>query len=151
MTTREDLISKAEKKIGKKIPQRYIPKSLSIADLKKQLKSIVEKTDRPKISSGKTRRSPFTIKADRYFDGKTSLSAMTKKITSDPVKQRKLASGFRKILSKGRGAYYSSGSRPLQTAESWAKARLYSVLFGGKARNVDKKIVEEYGIPLLKT
>ena len=49
-----------------------------------------------------------------------------------------------KILSKGRGAYYSSGSRPNQTADSWARARLASVIMGGKARQVDKEIWEKY-------
>ena len=49
------------------------------------------------------------------------------------------------ILRKGRGAYYSSGSRPNQTAESWARARLASSVTGGKAAKYDYKHLEEGG------
>ena len=48
--------------------------------------------------------------------------------------------GQNQILKKGRGAYYSSGSRPNQSSNSWAYARLASVITGGKARKVDNKI-----------
>ena len=53
-------------------------------------------------------------------------------------------SGWAKKFDKGRGAYYSSGSRPNQTAESWALARLASVIMNGGARKVDKNIWEKY-------
>jgi len=52
--------------------------------------------------------------------------------------------GIDKILDKGRGAYYSAGSRPNQTAESWARARLASVIMGGPARRIDKDIWNKY-------
>ena len=51
---------------------------------------------------------------------------------------------LKKIVKKGMGAYYSSGSRPNQTKESWAYARLASVIMGGAARKVDKDIWEKY-------
>jgi hypothetical protein len=41
------------------------------------------------------------------------------------------------IIRKGEGAYYSGGSRPNQTAQSWAMARLASALTGGKSAKVD--------------
>ena len=41
------------------------------------------------------------------------------------------------------GAYYSSGSRPNQTPFSWGNARLASVIMGGPARKIDKKIWEK--------
>ncbi len=47
-------------------------------------------------------------------------------------------------LDKGRGAYYSSGSRPNQTAESWAHSRLASVILNGPSRKIDKDIWEKY-------
>ena len=50
--------------------------------------------------------------------------------------------GLKQITRKGRGAYYSSGSRPNQTAQSWARARLASSLTGGKASLVDYNILE---------
>ena len=48
-----------------------------------------------------------------------------------------------KIVKKGMGAYYSSGSRPNQTAHSWGYARLYSALAGGPAAKVDMHILKE--------
>ena len=42
-------------------------------------------------------------------------------------------SALKKIINKGAGAYYSSGSRPNQTAQSWGIARLASALTSGKA------------------
>ena len=50
---------------------------------------------------------------------------------------------LRQIESKGEGAYYSSGSRPNQTAQSWGRARLASAVTGGKSAAVDFKILEE--------
>jgi len=55
-----------------------------------------------------------------------------------------------KILNKGRGAYYSSGSRPNQTAESWAVARLASALTGGNAAIVDYSLLENGCSPTSK-
>jgi hypothetical protein len=49
---------------------------------------------------------------------------------------------LRAIVKKGEGAYYSSGSRPNQTAHSWAYARLASALTGGKAAKVDYHLVK---------
>ncbi len=69
-----------------------------------------------------------------------------KKISDDKYITKNIIKriGMNKILDKGRGAYYSSGSRPNQTAESWALARLASVITGGDARKVDKDIWEKY-------
>ena len=47
-------------------------------------------------------------------------------------------------MDKGKAAYYSSGSRPEVSKEQWAYARLASVITGGKARQVDKKIWNKY-------
>ena len=44
------------------------------------------------------------------------------------------------------GAYYSSGSRPNQTAQSWGKARMYSYILGGPARRVDREITKRYNV-----
>ena len=52
-------------------------------------------------------------------------------------------SALNKIVSKGEGAYFSSGSRPNQTAQSWGIARLASSITGGKSAAVDYKIIEK--------
>jgi hypothetical protein len=46
------------------------------------------------------------------------------------------------IIKKGEGAYYSSGSRPNQTAQSWGIARLASAVTGGKAAVIDYNILK---------
>ena len=50
---------------------------------------------------------------------------------------------MKKILKKGQGAYYSSGSRPGQTSHSWGIARLASSITCGKAAAIDYNILEE--------
>ena len=50
---------------------------------------------------------------------------------------------LQQIIRKGEGAYYSSGSRPNQTAQSWGKARLASAITSGKAAAVDYNILEK--------
>ena len=102
-----------------------------------------EKKERPKLDI-KTRRSKWTVKAEKYFGkGNTSIDDIAKKLKINKK-------GLQLIMDKGQGAYYSSGSRPNQTAFSWGMSRIYSVLFGGSARDVDASIVKKYKIPLLK-
>lgn len=121
----------------KKTNPKYVPKSLSAADKKKQIKSIKDKTDRPKLKSYTSKRSSWSKKfEDKYNTKITDKTFINKNIISN--------AGIEKILLKGKGAYYSSGSRPNQTAFSWAYARLASVIMGGPARKVDKDIWNKY-------
>ena len=57
-------------------------------------------------------------------------------------------SALNEIVKKGEGAYYSSGSRPNQTPQSWGLARLASAITAGKAAAVDYNIISK-GINLL--
>jgi hypothetical protein len=52
-------------------------------------------------------------------------------------------SALKQIVRKGEGAYFSSGSRPNQTSQSWGLARLASSITGGKASAVDYNILNE--------
>ena len=66
------------------------------------------------------------------------------KVNRELVKKTKCSrKGLRKIVNKGMGAYYSSGSRPNQTAESWGIARLGSAITGGPSSMVDYHILEK--------
>jgi hypothetical protein len=50
-------------------------------------------------------------------------------------------SGLDTIISKGKGAYFSSPQsiRPnVKSPEQWSMARLYSAVMGGKAARIDK-------------
>ena len=50
---------------------------------------------------------------------------------------------LKQIVKKGEGAYYSSGSRPNQTPQSWGLARLASSLTSGKSAAVDYDIIKK--------
>lgn len=150
---KEELIKKYEEKYGRKIPRRYVPKYLTMVDLEKQLRSIFEKKERPSLRSGKSRRSRWTIMAEKYFgEGNTSKEDIARILSrGNRERQKELLKGLGEIYDKGLEAYRTSGSRPLQKPFSWAFARVFSVLFGGESREVDKSIVDKYGIPLLET
>ena len=130
-------MKKVQIKKGVKVPAKYVPKTLSESDKKKQIKSILEKKDRPKVDSFKSKRSSWVEKFEKKYNHKIT----NKKWINDNLLKNK---GQEEILAKGRGAYYSSGSRPNQTPSSWAYARLGSVLMNGPARKIDKKIYDKY-------
>ena len=122
----------------KKIKKEYVPSSLSASDRKKQIKSIKDKTERPNVKF-ESKRSSWVEKFESKFGYKINQKA---KIAKEIISKE----GIEQILSKGKGAYYSAGSRPNQTATSWSLARLASVILGGPARRIDKKIWEKYKI-----
>ena len=123
----------------KKINPKYLPKSLTAADRKKQLRSIQAGTDRPKLKSFKSKRSSHAVNFENKYKTKiTDLNFINKNIIK--------TEGINEILAKGRGAYYSSGSRPNQTPNSWAYGRLASVIMKGKARKVDIKIWNKFKV-----
>lgn len=134
------------------LPKRYVPKSLSPEDKRKQIKSIREGKDRPKLKSFKSKTSKWTIMARNYFGkGNTSKRDMAKALSKgNKRREKELNKGFDEIYDKGAKAYYTSGSRPNQTPASWGMGRLFSVLFGGASRDIDKNEVKKYNIPLLK-
>lgn len=123
----------------KKIPKQYVPDSLTPAQKKKQIKSIREGKDRPKLKNVDTKRSSHVIKFEKRYG---------KKITDDDWISKNLLrrEGIKQILAKGRGAYYSSGSRPNVTPTQWARARLASALTGGASARVDKAILDKYKV-----
>jgi hypothetical protein len=127
--------------MSNKIPKKYTAK-LSRKDKSKQKKNLIKSRkmykksiyiDRPKLKSYPKKRSAHIVKFEKKYNHKiTDKDFIDKNILS--------TKGQNKILKKGRGAYYSSGSRPNQSSNSWAYARLASVITGGKARKVDNKI-----------
>lgn len=131
-----DKITIKYKGITKRVPKQYVPSTLSTVDRKKQVASLVKETKRPEVTSSKSRRSTHVVKFEKKYGYP---------ITSPRVGREILTpTGVKKILSKARGAYFSSGSRPGQTPDSWAYARLASVIMGGPARKVDADIFNKY-------
>jgi hypothetical protein len=140
----------------KKYPKRYIPKSLSESDKKKQKKQLDKSTqdykkgkytDRKKLESFKGKKSSYTQEVKEKLGLPMNFDKVADKLTKTKKREKELLKGFEEIYDKGKGAFYSSGSRPNQTPESWGKARVASVLVGGPSRKIDKKIVEKYKIP----
>jgi hypothetical protein len=93
---------------------------------------------RKKLPSFRSRPSPHVAAAQRMY-GVESVEPGPELARATGCSVRALAA----IVRKGEGAYYSSGSRPNQTAQSWGKARLASALTAGKAAAVDRHILEE--------
>ena len=110
-----------------------------------KIKSIKEQTIRPKLKSAVNKKSSFTEKFKEKY-GNKSLDWISKNIIKKKGIEEIKKKGIEEIKKKGIAAYYSSGSRPNQTPASWWKARLYSVILGGAARKVDKKIWDKYKI-----
>ena len=127
------------------IPKRYIPNSLSKKDKQQQMKMILK--SRKLYKKGKY----FTRKKVDY-PHTTSKHIIRARIiynidTIHPSNELALKTGcsvdaLQQIVKKGEGAYYSSGSRPNQTPQSWGFARLASSITAGKASLVDYKILE---------
>jgi len=121
------------------INKEYVPDSLTAKDKVKQINSIKSGTDRPKLKSATTKRSSHVVKFEKKYGYKINeLGKIYKNIISK--------TGTDKIIEKGMGAYYSSGSRPNVSARSWAYARLASVIMNGGARKVDKDIWDKYKV-----
>jgi len=130
-----------------KIPLRYIPNSLKNKDKKKQKRMLLKSRrlykkgvyyTRKKVDSYPSKTSNHILNARRIY-----------KIDSiKPSKELAKATGcslgsLEKIVRKGEGAYFSSGSRPNQTGQSWGIARLASAITSGKAAAIDYDILEK--------
>jgi hypothetical protein len=129
------------------IPVRYIPFKLKTKDKKKQLKMLMRSrkdykkhkyATRKKLSSFQSKVSPHILKARSIYKTRKIIpNNYLAKATGCSLK------GLKQIVKKGEGAYFSSGSRPNQTAQSWGLARLASSITGGKAAAVDFSIIEK--------
>jgi len=129
------------------VPLRYIPKRLTRKD--KLLQRQMLKKSRKLYKQGKYfTRKP--LKSYKHQTSKHILKARRLYKIKNITPSRELAkktgcslAALEKIVSKGEGAYFSSGSRPNQTGQSWGLARLASAVTGGKAAAVDFKIITE--------
>ena len=123
------------------IPKRYIPTILSNKDKKKQRQSILKSRrlykkgkyyTRPKVKSFKAKPSNHVKTAKKLY-GVSTIKPSRKLAIKTGCSVKTLTS----IVNKGRAAYYSGGSRPNQTPDSWGIARLASTITGGNASVVD--------------
>jgi hypothetical protein len=130
-----------------RIPIRYVPKTLSKKDQQKQARMLVRSRNqyknrryvtRKKVGSFRNKTSNHIVRAKKIYG--------IDSIRPSPELARKTGcsvSALSKIVKKGEGAYFSSGSRPNQTAQSWGYARLASSITSGKSAAVDYAILEK--------
>lgn len=130
-----------------RINKRYVPKRLTKKDKVKQAKMINKSKKmyknkkyftRKKLKSFKSKKSNHVLNAQRIYkvDNIKASKELSRKTGCS-------VNTLRKIVKKGQGAYFSSGSRPNQTAHSWGRARLASSITSGKAAAVDYKLLEK--------
>ena len=130
-----------------KFPIRYVPKNITEKDTQKQISMLIKSKKlykdqkyytRKKIASYKNKKSKHLEHARKIYN--------IENIT--PNKELALKTGcklsaLQQIVKKGEGAYFSSGSRPNQTPQSWGLARLASSLTSGKSAAVDYNILRD--------
>ena len=130
-----------------KVPRRYLPSLNEKKDLQKQVKMLIK--SRKQYKKGKF----FTRKKVKSYTSKPSNHITDAKriynienVTPNKELARKTGcslSALKQIVRKGQGAYFSSGSRPNQTSQSWGLARLASSITAGKSAAVDYDILEK--------
>jgi len=130
-----------------KINLRYLLKNITRKDKSVQSKMLIKSRrlykkgkfyTRKAIPSFKSKKSPHILKAMKIYNI-YKIGATNELAKATGCSKSALA----KIINKGQGAYYSSGSRPNQTSQSWGIARLASSITSGKAAAVDYNILEE--------
>jgi hypothetical protein len=128
--------------------KRYLPDTLSRRD----------KT----LQRSELRKSRKLYKRHKYYTRRKNIRTFTSKPSGHVARAKQLygvdyirptrelskrtgcsIKGLRQIVRKGEGAYYSSGSRPNQTQQSWGNARLASAITGGNASAVDFHIIDK--------
>jgi hypothetical protein len=130
-----------------KIPIRYVPNKLTRADKQKQIAMLLKSRKmykqhkyytRKPVASYKNIKSKHVLNARKIYNVQNVI----------PNKELSLKTGctiaaLKEIVKRGEGAYYSSGSRPNQTSQSWGLARLASSITAGKAAAVDYSILDK--------
>jgi hypothetical protein len=126
------------------LPKKYVAgltpeqKEKQIKEIEKS-KEVYKKTGmvrvREKVSNKPNKRSVHVVKFEKIYGYPiTDIKKVKKEFPNTDIDT---------IISKGIGAYGSAGSRPNTTPQSWAYARLASVLTGSKAMIVDKNLISE--------
>lgn len=129
------------------VPEKYAPpRQLSKRDQRTQLRMLASSkraykqrryVTRKQLPSFHSRPSKHIVRARKVYHIEHIVPSAALARATGCSK-----SALQHIVNKGEGAYYSSGSRPNQTAQSWGLARLASAITSGKAAAVDFDILE---------
>ena len=130
-----------------RVPMRYVPRTLSRKDRSKQIAML--KRSRRMYKRGKfygrtTKLRSYPHVASNHTDVARRMYKIEKIVPNAALASATKCSinSLNQIVRKGEGAFYSSGSRPNQSPQSWGYARLASAITGGKAAAVDYAILE---------
>jgi len=129
------------------VPVKYVPKRLTRKDKNKVVTEL--KRSRRAYNKGKyvTRKSvkSYKSKVSQHVKNAMKIYDIDSVVANKELAKKTGCSvnALQKIVKKGQGAYYSSGSRPNQTAHSWGRARLASAITGGKSSAIDFHILEK--------
>jgi hypothetical protein len=127
--------------------KRYLPDSLSRRDKVRQRKELTKSRNLYKERKYYTRKAmkSFKSKPSKHLDNARRIYHVEHIQPSRELSRKTGCSvkGLRQIVKKGEGAYFSSGSRPNQTPQSWGYARLASSITGGNASAVDFHILDK--------
>ena len=106
-----------------RVSLRYLPKRLTQKDRKKVSKMLMKSRrlykkgvyyTRKQVKSFKSKTSNHVVDAKKMYNVE-KIGATNELAKKTGCSKESLA----KIISKGEGAYFSSGSRPNQTGQSW--------------------------------
>jgi hypothetical protein len=132
--------------LSKIVPDRYAPRNLSRKDRKQQLQQLAKSRRLYKRGKYYTRKrvKSFKSRKSNHLSRARALYGVEKIVPSEELARATGCSveALEKIVNTGEGAYFSSGSRPNQTAQSWGYARLASAITSGNASIVDYHILE---------
>ena len=130
-----------------RVPMRYVPRTLSRKDRRTQIAML--KRSRRMYKRGKfygriKKLRSYPHVASKHTDVARRMYKIEKIVPNAALAAATGCSinSLNQIVRKGEGAFYSSGSRPNQTPQSWGYARLASAITGGKAAAVDYAILK---------
>ena len=131
----------------KTFQEKYVPKSLSSKDKKQQTKELKNQLHniRKKYIMYEKKLKVLKVNLVVMLKMLKKMYKVDKIIANDKLSKKTKCDkkSLQKIVKKGMGAYYSSGSRPNQTPHSWGRARLASAITGGPSSKVDYHILKE--------
>jgi hypothetical protein len=128
-------------------PIRYVPEKLSKKDKKSQINMLLKSKKLYKKNQYYTRKQlpSYKNKPSKHLEKARKIYGIKNIAPTNELSKKTgcTLSALNQIVKKGEGAYYSSGSRPNQTPQSWGLARLASSITSGKAAAVDYNIIKE--------
>jgi hypothetical protein len=127
-------------------PIRYVPTKLTKKDEQNQINMLIKSKKLYKQHKYYTRKNVASyknVKSKHLLNARKIYNIQNITPTAElSLKTGCKISALQQIVKKGEGAYYSSGSRPNQTPQSWGLARLASSITSGKSAAVDYNIIK---------